>query len=128
MRREVIRVATHVIIPMLSSKIIKLNQSEWKNLHQALLRVYKNWDVLLERFEVKMEPKILSAVLEIQDKITSVDAIYQLIPDVLGVPDNELNLLVNSESVIPFKNFAINSTAKDLVIILQTAISMLQSL
>jgi hypothetical protein len=128
MRNEVIRVASDVIIPALSSKIFKLNQSEWKNLVVALSRLYKNWDILIERFETKMEPMVLSSILEIQDKISSVDATCQLTHELLGVPDNQLRPLTNSMSAVPLKRYTTNSIKDDIEQILRAATYLLQNI
>ena len=90
MRKEVLRVATHVLSPSAGAKVKSLNQAQWKSfaahLHQASIEC----GVILDRFGHRLEPKTISTVLDLQQNLEAAQIFYRTFPDIVGVPTDSL--------------------------------------
>jgi hypothetical protein len=126
--REVIRAAKFLLIPALPAAIEKMDQSNWKALMNTLSTIYREADELIDRFQSKMTPELLSAVLEIQDQIDNVSARYSLVPDILGVSDQELRMRNKAANQIGLKHFFNKETSGNMITIINSAATLLEIL
>lgn len=90
LRQEVIRISENILLPSVRNSVIKLNQEGWKKLARQLQKTWDAGERLCEVFGNKMEPEVLSAILDIQDEIWGIIILYVTFPDILGVPDEKL--------------------------------------
>jgi hypothetical protein len=90
MRKEVLRVATHVLSPAAEVKIKALNQAQWKSFASHLHQSSIECGVILDRFSHRLEPKTISAVLDLQQHLESAQTFYRVFPDIAGVPVAQL--------------------------------------
>lgn len=85
-----IRISENVLLPSVRSSVRKLNQEDWKKLAGQLQMTWEGGERLCEVFGNKLEPDVLSAILDIQEEIWGILSLYITFPDVLGVPDDKL--------------------------------------
>jgi hypothetical protein len=90
MRKEVKRVAIHVLSPTAEARIAALNQEQWKSFAAHLQRASTECGVLLDRFGHRLEPKTIAAVLDLQEHLESAQTFWRVFPDVAGVPVAQL--------------------------------------
>lgn len=90
MRREVLRVATHVLSPAAEAKVKALNQAQWKTFASHLHQASMECGVMLDRFGHRLEPKTLSAIMDLQQYLESAQIFYRTFPDIAGVPVAQL--------------------------------------
>lgn len=86
MRKEVLRIATHVLAPTAESRIAGLNQEQWRSFAAHLQRSSAECGLLLDRFGHRLEPKTIEAVLDLQEHLDSAQTYWRVFPDVAGVP------------------------------------------
>jgi len=89
-RSEMIRVARDILLLSVDTAIPKLDAEEWKKLERQLRITWEYGDRLCSVFGNWIEPEKLSLIMEIQDEIWNILAIYSTFPDVIGVPDDKL--------------------------------------
>lgn len=90
MRKEVLRIATHVLSPAAEARVKALNQAQWKTFTTHLHQTSMECGVMLDRFGHRLEPKTISAVLDLQQYLESAQIFYRTFPDVAGVPVAQL--------------------------------------
>ena len=90
MRKEVLRVAIHVLSPTASARVAALNQDQWKTFAAHLQRASTGCGVLLDRFGHRLEPETIAAVLDLQEHLESAQTFWRVFPDVAGVPVAQL--------------------------------------
>jgi hypothetical protein len=90
MRKEVLRVATHVLVPAADSKIKTLNQAQWKSFATHLYQASMECGVILDRFGHRLDPETVSLVLDLQQHLESSQIFYRTFPDIAGVPVDQL--------------------------------------
>ncbi len=96
MRKEVLRVAIHVLSPTAEARIAALNQEQWRSFAASLQRASVECGVLLDRFGHRLEPKTMAAVLDLQQHLESAQTFWQVFPDVAGVPVAQLPKMKSS--------------------------------
>ncbi len=90
MRKEVLRIATHVLSPAAEAKIKALSQVQWKSFASHLYQASIECGVILDRFGHRLDPKIISAVLDLQQHLESSQIFCRTFPDIAGVPVDQL--------------------------------------
>lgn len=90
MRKEVLRVAAHVLSPTAEASVAALNQDQWKALVAYLQGVSAECGVLLDRFGHRLEPKPIAVVLDLQQHLESAQTFWRVFPDIAGVPVAQL--------------------------------------
>jgi hypothetical protein len=78
------------IEPLLGDSVRRLNQAGWSKLGEALQVAYRDFQDALTLFGGKLRPADFRRILQIQDDIRSVLALWSAFPDVLGVEDVQL--------------------------------------
>ncbi len=89
-RKEVIRVAIHVLSPMAKTKISTFNQEQWKSFSACLQRASTEFGALIDRFGHRLEPSMITTILDLQQHLESAQIFWQVFPDVAGVPVAQL--------------------------------------
>ncbi|MFM9916580.1 MAG: hypothetical protein ACKVOX_12280 [Rhizobacter sp.] len=90
MRREVLRVATHILAPTADARIGALNQEQWRAFAAHLQRSSAECGLLLDRFGHRLEAAIVEAVLDLQEHLDSAQTYWRVFPDVAGVPATQV--------------------------------------
>ena len=86
MRKEVLRVATHILAPTAEARIAALNQEQWQSFGTHLQRSSAECGLLLDRFGHRLEPAMIEALLTLQEHLDSAQTYWRVFPDVAGVP------------------------------------------
>jgi hypothetical protein len=124
MRTEMIRIAESVLIPAAPAKIDAMGQAEWKKFIEELQALYQIADKIIELFGDKLDPQILTLLLDIQDTVSGRVVSYMTWPDVYGVPDDRLSLSKH----IRLKRNLNSIAAEDVRKLLSIAIKLLQQI
>ncbi|MEX8502910.1 MAG: hypothetical protein AB3X41_07705 [Leptothrix ochracea] len=90
MRKEVLRVAIHVLSPTAEARIAALDQEQWRSFAANLQRASAECGVLLDRFGHRLEPEMIAVVLDLQQHLESAQTFWRVFPDVAGVPVAQL--------------------------------------
>lgn len=90
MRKEVLRVAAHVLSPAAEARIAALNQKQWQSFIAHLQEATAECGDLLDRFGHRLEPKIISTILDLQQHLESAQTFWRVFPDIAGVPVAQL--------------------------------------
>lgn len=90
MRKEVLRIAEHVLTPAAETKIKALNQQQWKSFASQLQLASAECGVILDRFSSRLGPREMSLVLDLQQHLESALIFWRTFPDVAGVPIDQL--------------------------------------
>ncbi|MBS1723473.1 MAG: hypothetical protein JSS66_11025 [Armatimonadetes bacterium] len=125
---EMARVAEHVLKPMASAKVKAIDQAGWSKLAEQIGTALRVSDGLFTTFGNRMRPEIYQKVLEIRTELDTVLATYTMVPDVLGVPDNELAPLTTGESGVPLKRSIDRRLAQDMERALTSVAELLKML
>lgn len=121
---EIIRVAENIIIPNIPHRIKIIDKQGWNILVKNLNSFWIEADNILKAFGQRLEPEIISILIDIQDKVLAVLQLHQTFPDLLGVPDNELPLKTTGESSIPIKRAYTEIAGKELQVFFQLLIKL----
>jgi hypothetical protein len=89
-RAECIRVNEEILLPEVSKMIPKLDTEKWQFLLKQMEISYTSIDKIVTVFGHKLPPKLLTLLIDLQDKMWGVLSIYRIIPDLYGIPDKQL--------------------------------------
>lgn len=90
MRSELIRVAKEVLEPTAKWRIESLDAKAWQSFIQHLQFIWEAADRLITTFGNKLKPTQYALLLDIQDTGNYILQLYNVRPDVPGVPDGDL--------------------------------------
>lgn len=90
MRKEVVRIAEHVLIPAAETRIKALNQQQWRLFASQLQLASAECGVILDRFSGRLQPREISLVLDLQQHLESSLIFWSTFPDIAGVPIHQL--------------------------------------
>jgi hypothetical protein len=90
MRKEVLRIAAHVLSPTAKMRVAALNQDQWKTLVYHLQQASAECGVFLDRFSHRLEPRTITVVLDLQLHLESAQTFWHVFPDIAGVPVDQL--------------------------------------
>ncbi len=126
-RKEMIRITQDIILPSVDSSVQKLNTEDWKKLISQFRITWEGADSLCSVFGNRIEPEKLALIIEIQDKIWSINSLYYTFPDVIGVPDNKLRQIKRG-SAKAHKRAIERVISSDIKTILEKTILLLKKL
>jgi hypothetical protein len=86
MRKEVLRVAAHVLSPTAEARVAALSQEQWKLFVAHLQQASAECGVILDRFGHRLEPRTIASVLDLQQHLESAQTFWRVFPDIAGVP------------------------------------------
>jgi hypothetical protein len=90
---EIINIGENVLRPVISSSIKSMNQQEWiqfaKNVEVLQKEIVRIVDLFL--FANKIEPKLFSDLLQIEDEIDAFIKFYYAVPNFYGLPDEKIS-------------------------------------
>lgn len=112
--KDLIRVAEHVIEPSASSRIRDMDRKSWRILSQNVSALSTQIDTTLAAYGARLEPNVIAALLDVQDRLHAILALYSTWPDVLGVPDKELPPKRDGTSSIPHKQALTELASNDI--------------
>lgn len=90
MRKEVLRIATHVLSPAAEARIAALNQKQWQLFVAHLQESATECGNLLDRFGHRLEPRLMAILLDLQQHLEAAQTFWRLFPDIAGVPVAQL--------------------------------------
>ena len=88
--REVLRVARHVLAPLVRARLNALDQADWARMAGQLRDLWQEAERLIDRFGERLEPNQLETLLDLQQSLQQALNFYQVFPDFAGVPDDKL--------------------------------------
>jgi hypothetical protein len=121
-RRELARVAEHVLKPAVRNHLDKLDEAGWKQLEQNLQGFWEGSERLIDRFGNRLEPSQLELLMDIQQSAQSALTFWRTFPDLVGVPERDL-----SEEHASLRRSWYDLNAKDLQELLEHARKLLVS-
>lgn len=126
-RREMIRVTENIIMPSVVAGVHKLTQEDWIKLVRQLQLTYERGDRLCLAYGNRINPECFSLIMKVQDEINSILGLYSILPDVIGVPDDDLPLKKTGSAKADKRAMEkiISSKIKN---ILESAVSLLRKL
>jgi hypothetical protein len=68
----------------------RTNQDGWRTFAANLRNAIFNCDRLISLFGINLDPRITGMILDLQEQARAVLAPYEILPDMLGVPSNQL--------------------------------------
>lgn len=115
MNKKLIEFSKEILGPLTFDKISLINQSDWKKLKNLLFDLQNDTDRLLTIFGTKLAPQQYEYLLAIQVTLKSITSSISLVPDILGVPDDELPPNTNAKSLKEFFNESIAKEINNLL-------------
>lgn len=128
MRDVVIQLAEQVLTPMVVVHTINMDQHAWKRLDASLRTVVQYADSLVSLFGQRMEPAHLHLLLSIRNKAMGILMTYTILPDMLGVPDDELPQSTGVEEAATLKRQYTLRAADDIQETLSLSAGLLRAL
>jgi len=125
-RAYCIQVNEEIIFPEVSRMIPRLNSEQWRNLLKQMEVSWTNIDKMVTVFGNKIHPYLLALLIDLQDKIWSVQSIYMTFPDLIGIPDEQLER--QNIDHIKIKRIYENMIVKDVESIIKISSEILRSL
>lgn len=89
-RGEVMRVALHILVPATEERIGRLDAAAWNSLCTHLEAMSRESGVLLDRFGARLRPRVVQGLLDLQQSLDAAQAYWRTLPDMAGVPLDEL--------------------------------------
>jgi hypothetical protein len=90
MRKEVLRVATYVLLPVTAAKVKSLDEIKWKTLVRHLDQASVQCGLVLDRFGHRLDQTTISVVLDLQQHLEAAQTFHRTFPDIAGVPPDRL--------------------------------------
>ena len=124
-QREIARVTEHIIVPAVAERLHFLNPIQWKSFAAALERIVRDGDELINLYGNKLQPDVLQSILDIQEDSSLALASFSIIPDLLGVAEENL-AFSNRDSTIGYREASISLIAKRTQAVLMTATKLFE--
>ena len=112
-RAELARIAKQVLRGVAEHRVAALDSDAWKKLCEQLRITWNSADRLIELYNAQLEPEVISALIDFQDRIQAIIGRYTTFPDILGVPDDEVKPNRRGESALPLKRTLERLTVED---------------
>jgi hypothetical protein len=90
MRKEVLRFASHLILPTAEARIAALDQKQLRSFAVKPQRVSAECGVILDRCGHRLGPETIAVALGLQQHLESAQTFWRVFPDVAGVPVAQL--------------------------------------
>ncbi len=103
-----------MVLPEVEVRVSMLDELQWRKLASATNAISQDVDRFLQLFGHRLQPEVFATLLGMQDAAFNVFSTYHLVPDVLGVPDEELPKRETGESTKDLKIFFTHRTADDI--------------
>jgi hypothetical protein len=87
---EIIRVAEHVISPVMYQRLQGLDSEGWETLTVHITNAVNSTLTFLNTFQVRMHPRQISLLLDLYEALSNSLTFYRIYPDLAGVPKDEL--------------------------------------
>jgi hypothetical protein len=100
MRQMMIGLIEQELLPAISG-LAYMDQSKWRILAQNLRNCVQNCGFLLSLFGPRMDAETAALILDLQEKAREVLIPYDILPDLLGVPFEQLKPNRRGESSVP---------------------------
>ncbi len=82
---EVLRVAEHILIPVIPRRVATLDLQGWKRLAAHLRSVYAEAEHILNGYSTRLEPRQIELLLDIEWEVQSALIYWSVFPDLAGV-------------------------------------------
>jgi len=120
---EIINIGEDVLRPVINSSIKNMNQEEWfqftKNVEVLQEEIVRIVDLFL--FANKIEPKLFSDLLQIEDEIDAFIKFYYAVPNFYGVPDEK----ITNKEALKYKSHLYDNMGKYLDNIISLTVGLL---
>ncbi len=123
---EIIRVAEHVVSPVVYQRVRALDPKGWKSLAAQITNAHNGTLMFFNAFQARMNPDQISNLLDLQETLSNILYFYMVFPDLAGVPENELPQTRTPPLVL--QQSGCEGTAKDLQRVLALVKTLSQSI
>ncbi len=127
MREAICHVAEIQVLPSLN-EMQDMDQDDWRNLANNMRGVIANCERVLALFGRNLDPLIMTLVLDLHEKATSVLTPYTVLPDLLGVPADEMKPNLRGESSVPLVRGFVSGAIRDAEMLLTICIALLREI
>jgi hypothetical protein len=101
MRAVMLSLIEDQLLPQIP-RIVELNQKGWRAFANSMLASMKDAERILSLFSKNLDPTVVGLVLDIHEQARALFLYYELWPDILGIPLNELKPNNRGESMVPY--------------------------
>jgi hypothetical protein len=122
MHNEIIRIAEHVISPIVYQRVRALDPRGWKSLATHVANSHNGTLIFLNAFQARLSPEQISDLLDLQEALSSSLTFYTVFRDLAGVPENQLPQTRTPPEMLQQSGY--EATAKDI----QTALALVKKL
>jgi len=127
MRQLMINLIEGELLPA-SSRIEQMDQDDWRIFARNLLGAIRNCELLLSLFGPKLDAEITALVLDLYEKAREVLVPYEILPDLLGVPFDELKPNRRGESSVPIVKAMLKGVIRDVEQLLRICVVLLREI
>lgn len=127
MRAEMLAFIKNQLVPQVS-RLANLDRSEWRTLAGNMRNTIIDAERLLTLFARNLEPTIMELILDIHEKARAILSQYQMWPDLLGVPLDELKPNNRGESMVPYFRANYEIIVRDAEQLLNSCANLLQEI
>jgi hypothetical protein len=110
-RRFMIQLADSLLQEITS--IADMDQEAWRSLANNLRSIMQNCERIIALFGANLDPVITNLVLDVAEKAQDLLGHYQIIPDLLGVPFEQLKPNRFGKSMVPYVRATLQLTIRD---------------
>lgn len=90
MHNEIIRIAEHVISPVVLQRIQSLDSTGWKSLATHVANSHNGTLTFLNVLQSRLSPEQISDLLDLQESLSNSLTFYTIFHELAGVPDDQL--------------------------------------
>jgi hypothetical protein len=105
----------------------QMDQNHWRIFARNLQGAMRKCELLLILFGPKVDAEIAALVLDLYEKAREALTAYEIIPDLLGVPFDQLKPNRRGESMVPYVRAMLHSTMRDVEQLLRICASLLRA-
>lgn len=119
---ESIRVAEHVISPVVYQRVRALDPRGWKSLATHITNAHNGTLAFLSAFQARLSPEQISDLLDLQEALSNSLTFYTVFHDLAGVPEDKLPQTRTPPAILQKSGY--EATAKEI----QTALALAKKL
>lgn len=109
---EIIRIAEHVISPVVYQRVQTLDSRGWKSLATHVANSHNGTLTFLNAFQARLSPEQTSNLLDLQEALSNSLTFYTVFPDLAGVTENDLPKTRTPPEILQQSGY--EATAKEL--------------
>jgi len=108
--------------------LFRINQDGWRNFAANLRNAIFSCDRLISLFGTNLDPRITGMILDLQEQARAVLDTYEILPDMLGVPFNQLRPNRRGQSSVPIVRAMVHGAILNTDAMLRTCATLLREI